>query len=162
MYRKSAQGQAEVKLRAAGLDALTRAALILINGRNAVADLERQWGRSMAKPLRALLAKGLIEPVPVEVKVASVENAQPARPAEPKAPTELAKSMKALDWLPLQREVARRLRSLFGHDLARVMQPLLSAQSVTEVRTALLALEAKLAMYQGKKAAAKIFEGLAP
>ena len=65
-------------------------------------------------------------------------------------------------WNALRRQVAIRLAPYFGPDLMTVLAPLMKADTHERLAAALHALEVKLAMYQGKKAAAKLMEGLRP
>ena len=174
VYQKSAQGRDALKLHGGALDAATRSTLILINGMDSLAALERKLGRDIKPPLARLLALGLVE---------RLEAAKPAGPATrepapasvlPKlqpqtAPQAQANPLAVPDsgeltahWSAVRRQVAIRLAPYFGPDLMTVLAPLTKADTHERFAAALQGLQAKLAMYQGRKAAAKLMEGLGP
>lgn len=62
VYKKSIKGVDALKMRTGGLDASARATLILINGSDSLATLQRKLGRDITPTLKALLALGLVEP----------------------------------------------------------------------------------------------------
>lgn len=90
IYRKTAAGAEEVRLRQAGLDPRTRSLLILVNGELAASVLAQRLGDDTRVRLTRLQALGLIETPPAVVAAvdsAHVGSDPPAmRPSAP-APT---------------------------------------------------------------------------
>ncbi|CAM3634041.1 hypothetical protein [Polaromonas hydrogenivorans] len=170
VYKKSTKGWDELKMRAAGLDAAARSMLILINGMDSLAAVERKLGRDILPPLEVLQGLGLVErletskparaaassPPPVQ----SEPPASPGKEAVPPAPPDA--NDKIVRWNAVRRQVMVRLAPSFGPDLMTVLAPLMKADSDASFLAAINALETKIAMYQGKKAAVKLLEGLRP
>jgi len=178
VYQKSAQGRDALKLHGGALDAATRSTLILINGMDSLAALERKLGRDIKPPLVRLLALGLVErleaakpagPATGEPAPASVLPRAPSKLQPQTAPQAQANPLAVPDsgeltahWNAVRRQVAIRLAPYFGPDLMTVLAPLTKADTHERFAAALQGLQAKLAMYQGRKAAAKLMEGLGP
>ncbi|CAN5305877.1 hypothetical protein BH10PSE16_BH10PSE16_01910 [soil metagenome] len=152
VYKKSTQGWDALKIHNSGLDAAARSTLILINGIDSLAALERKLGRDIKPPVIRLLALGLVE---------RLEAAKPPRTAASGRALPDSGEQKAR-WNAVRRQVAICLAPYFGPDLMTVLAPLMKADTHERFAAALHALEAKLAIYQGKKAAAKLMEGLKP
>ncbi len=157
IYQKSAAGREEIQRRSGAIDARTRSALILINGKDPLAAVERQLGHSIVPSVQSLLDLGLVEVVSRR-EPAPVQADPPQTPSQP-SPDEGAKQG---HWEAVKRQIAVRLAPHFGPDLMTVLAPLMAAQSDTDKQAAMQALQAKLALYLGRKAAAKIFEDLNP
>ena len=175
VYKKSIKGLDELKMRAGGLDASARAALILINGSDSLAALQRKLGRDMAPAMQALLALGLIEPIatlPPNRPAAHVagSGAPPASPMAVEAAPPASENSQSLAghnaqparWSALRREAIVRLGPYFGPDVMTVLEPLMKATTNASFLTAINALETKIALYQGKKSAARLMDGLRP
>lgn len=180
VYKKSTQGWDALKIHSGGLDGAARSVLILINGVDSLAALERKLGRDIKPPLARLLELGLIQRLDAAGATRTAASAPPpASPAikAPSSPPPQAQAAAQTDaappaapdsgeqkarWNALRRQVAIRLAPYFGPDLMTVLAPLMKADTHERLAAALHALEVKLAMYQGKKAAAKLMEGLRP
>ncbi|NDP64186.1 hypothetical protein [Polaromonas sp.] len=225
VYKKSIKGLDALKMRTGGLDASARATLILINGSDSLAALQRKLRRDLAPAMKTLLAVGLVEPI----TVAALPPKHPAAPsAPPDKPLSLARHQPdgpsrhtlnpaffatelivvstdascargifdaekssagqnacapALEATPsasaspqpmtdpnapparrsaLRREAIVRLAPYFGPDLMTVLDPLLKATTDADFLVAINALETKIALYQGRKSAAKLMDGLRP
>lgn len=78
VYKKSIKGVDALKMRTGGLDASARATLILINGSDSLATLQRKLGRDIAPTLKALLALGLVEPVTASAAPLERQTRKPA------------------------------------------------------------------------------------
>lgn len=62
LFRKTARGQEEIETRSNGLSVQQRRVLILVNGSNSLAELERiSLCENTAEVLETLIAQGLIE-----------------------------------------------------------------------------------------------------
>lgn len=81
VYKKSIKGVDALKMRTGGLDASARATLILINGSDSLATLQRKLGRDIAPTLKALLALGLVEPVTASAAPLDRPSRQTRKPA---------------------------------------------------------------------------------
>lgn len=153
VYRKSELGLAEIKSRSNGLTVHARTALILVNGVNSVAALQKKMGPDAATLLQELAALGHIEPVP--------EKANPVVLSEPKVSVEEYAEV-AARLSRLRREILTRLAPLYGPDVVLIAEPLLKARTLEAFSVALAGLEAKLRVYLGKKRAAEVLAGLRP
>jgi hypothetical protein len=178
VYKKSSQGWDALKLHSGGLDGAARSVLILINGMDSLAALERKLGRDIKPPLARLLELGLIErldaagpartaasvppPASAAIKAPSGPPPQAAAQTDAAAPAVPDSGAQKAHWNALRRQVVIRLAPYFGPDLMMVLAPLMKADTNEHLAAAMHALEVKLAMYQGKKAAAKLMEGLRP
>lgn len=154
VYQKSSQGWEELKSRSGSIDAFARTALILINGKSSLLDVERKLGRSIAPILLMLIEEGLVEPVTEPALILASTPQKPVSEPESKNADQLA------HWNAIRRQVMVRLAPHFGPDLMTVMAPLMNANTKSSFQTALAALESKLSLYLGRKAAAKLFEDL--
>ncbi|WP_198674601.1 hypothetical protein [Rhodoferax ferrireducens] len=159
VYRKSEQGVAEVKSRAAGLSIRTRTTLILVNGLDSVAALQKKIGTDATSILQELAAQGHIEPVPSKSTAAVMPSPTdaPTLAASVPADTEVAARLTGL-----RREALSRLAPLFGPDVVIVAKPLLTARTRDDFGAALDGLEAKLHIYLGRKRAAALVAALRP
>lgn len=130
VYRKTDAGREAIARRGAGLEPAARRLLILVNGSETTAAFEALGLNDVRLLLERLLALGLIEPVPAPV-------IEPGRLSA------------------LQRQALHRLTPHFGPDTALVAQALIAASSPDEYQRALDAIQAKLAIYMGRKQAAR-------
>lgn len=175
VYRKSSAGRDELKARSGVIDALARSVLILINGQDSLQEVQRKLGRDVAPPLQALVDKGLIELVAEPVPQPSSAPAPAPIPAQAIAPTPAAPpqapgsavqpaapdAQQIAAWATAtRREIRIRLAPHFGADLPIVLEPLMKADTPRAIRAAIDALENKLALYMGRKAAAQLFADL--
>jgi len=153
IYRKTVTGQAALATRGGGLSARERTALIVVNGRQTRAQLLAALGADASTLLDVLLAQGLIEvvaaaPVRPSARVAAAGPVQapvPPPATDPVADTERLRS--------LQQTALTLLAPHFGPDVKVVCLPLLQARTRAEWQAALAAIEAKLGIYLGRKAA---------
>jgi type IV secretory pathway VirB10-like protein len=161
VFRKTENGKAEISQRRAGLAAATRQLLILVNGVDNVQTLQTKGLGDVRSHLDTLLAMQMIEPVP-SVKAVAPPAANPvapppvAPPAPPPPP--LPEDQQRL--LALQRRAYQTLQPHFGPDTPIVAQAMLAARSLVEFRDALGGIEAKLAIYMGRKQAAREVDAL--
>ncbi len=146
VFQKTARGRAEIVQRSDRVPAAMRSVLIMVNGSDTVASMAERGLPQVREQLQALLALGLIEPVP--------QPAPPPPPPEPAAPLELL--------LALSREAQVRLTAHFGPDTAGVVKPLREARTVAAYHAALDDIQARLAVYMGRKQAARELLGLRP
>lgn len=165
VFRKTESGKAEIARRQAGLSPATRTVLIMVNGSDAVSALMARGLPQLQGHLDALLALGLIEPV---VARAAPVAPPPAVTQAPVVPTVPAPPLTApvpaagpnLD--ALRRQAMAYLGNHFGPDTPLVAQALLGARSVAEFNAALDGIESKLAIYLGRKQAARELQALRP
>lgn len=146
VFQKTARGRAEIVQRSDRVPAAMRSVLIMVNGSDTVASLSERGVPQVREHMQALLALGLIEPVP--------------RPTPPAPPPEAAAPLDQL--LALSREAQARLMAHFGPDTAEVVKPLREARSVAAYHAALDDIQARLAVYLGRKQAAHELQGLRP
>lgn len=155
VYRKTEAGRAEVTQRRAGLSLATRQLLILVNGTDSVQALMDKGLGEVRTALDSLLAQGLIEPLPVAppkpAPVRSAASAPPPVPVPPEDPRQL---------LSLQRCAYQTLQPHFGPDTPTVAQAMLAARTLADFHGALTEIEAKLAIYMGRKQAAREVQAL--
>lgn len=176
VFRKTESGKAEIVRRQAGLSVATRTVLIMVNGRDAVSALMARGLPQLQGHLDALLALGLIEPVvaraapvvsplppPAVAQAPVVPTAIEApltAPAPASVPEQAAHAGPGLD--VLRRQAMAYLGNHFGPDTPLVAQALLAARSVAEFNAALDGIESKLAIYLGRKQAARELQALRP
>ena len=161
VYRKTESGKAEIGQRRAGLAPATRQLLILVNGTDNMQTLQAKGLGDVRSHLDTLLALQLIEPVPsvkaVALPAGNVVVPPPAA-SPPPPPPPLPEDQQRL--LALQRRAYQTLQPHFGPDTPLVAQAMLAARSLTEFREALGGIEAKLAIYMGRKQAAREIDAL--
>lgn len=158
VFRKTDDGRAEIAQRRAGLAPAARQLLILVNGSDSVQALMAKGLSEVRTHLDTLLALRLIEAVPAPVKPAAVVAASPppvAATLPPVTPASDAQRLSALQRLALQ-----HLRQHFGPDTALVAQAMLAARTPAAYQQALNGIETKLAIYMGRKPAARELAGL--
>ena len=176
VFQKTESGKAEIARRQAGLSPAARTVLIMVNGSDAVSALAARGLPQLQGHLDALLALGLIEPVvaraapvalpspPPTVALPPVaphaREVPPAAPALAAAPAQVAPASLNLD--ALRRKALAYLGNHFGPDTPLVAQALLAARSVAEFNAALDGIESKLAIYLGRKQAARELQALRP
>lgn len=174
VFQKTESGKAEIARRQAGLSPATRTVLIMVNGNDSVNVLAARGLPQLQGHLDTLLALGLIEPV--VTRVAPVAALSPAVALPPVAPpandaervgsapgsvsAHAALSGPGLD--TLRRKALVHLGNHFGPDTPLVAQALLGARSVAEFNAALDGIESKLAIYMGRKQAARELQALRP
>ena len=175
VFRKTESGKAEIARRQAGLSPATRTVLIMVNGRDAVSALMARGLPQLQGHLDTLLALGLIEPVvtrsapvappPTAITLPpvapSASEGPPTAPVPASVPVQKeAPAGPGLD--ALRRQAMAYLGNHFGPDTPLVAQALLGARSVTEFNAALDGIESKLAIYLGRKQAARELQALRP
>jgi hypothetical protein len=172
VFQKTESGKAEIARRQAGLSLATRTVLIMVNGSDAVSALMARGLPQLQGHLDTLLALGLIEPVmtrvaPVVTPPTAVTPSPVAPSAEPLAapataavPAQAAPTGLNLD--ALRRKAMAHLGNHFGPDTPLVAQALLAARTATEFNAALDGIESKLAIYMGRKQAAREMQALRP
>lgn len=186
VFRKTGDGRAAMAQRSHELAMATRSVLIMVNGVLPAAQLS-PGGIAQATPhLVRLLELGLIEPVtPVsfapgarkETPAApgtagtTARQAQPATVAAP-FPGLTSAPGPAADAAPpampveaavpdaLKRRAMARLQEHFGLDTPVVARALLAAITSADYNAALGAIEAKLAIYMGRRMAARTVQDL--
>lgn len=172
VFRKTESGKAEIARRQAGLSAATRTVLIMVNGSDSVSALMARGLPQLQGHLDTLSALGLIEPVvtraaPVAPPPTALTTSPVAHSAEPLTalttaamPAQAAPAGPGLD--TLRRKAMAHLGNHFGPDTPLVAQALLAARSVAEFNAALDGIESKLAIYLGRKQAARELQALRP
>lgn len=164
VFRKTESGKAEIAQRQAGLALATRQLLILVNGVDSVQALLAKGLGDVQGHLDTLLALRLIEPVPEAPKAAPPPPAvqapapAPAAAAAPATPPSDPDDPQRL--LALQRRAWQTLQPHFGPDTPTVAQELLAARSITQYLASLDAIQAKLAIYMGRKQAEREVDAL--
>lgn len=157
VYRKTEAGRAEIAQRRAGLAPATRQLLILINGSDSVQALQAKGLGELRGHLDCLLALRLIEPLPEPAREPVVCAAEPpVRPAPPAPPA----PEDPQQLLVLQRRAYQALKPHFGPDTPTVAQAVLAARCLADYHGALSAIEARLAIYLGRRQAAREVEAL--
>jgi hypothetical protein len=168
VFRKTESGKVEIAKRGAGLAPAVRQLLILVNGVDSVQALLAKGLGDVRGHLDTLLALGLIEPVsatrnwpgPVLDEPASAPAVVNHRPeplvsaATPAAPEP--------DLEPLRRRAMLQLTPHFGPDTPVVAQALLAARTEAAFNEALDGIQTKLAIYLGRKQAARELQDLRP
>lgn len=157
VFRKTESGRAEVASRRAGLSPATRQLLILVNGVDSVQALLAKGLGDVRVHLDTLLELQLIEPVPAPGKPVLPSEVPPVPtgvcpPApEPEDPQRL---------LALQRRAYQTLQPHFGPDTPTVAQAMLAARTMADYQLALGSIEAKLAIYMGRRQAERAVQAL--
>lgn len=157
VFRKTDSGKEEIALRKAGLALATRQLLILVNGVDSVQALLAKGLGDVRGHLDTLLSLRLIEPLPAAPKVAPPP---PAVPPPSPAPAPAPESDDPQRLLALQRRAYQTLQPHFGPDTPTVAQDLLAARSIAQYLASLDGIQAKLAIYMGRKQAEREVEAL--
>lgn len=168
VFRKTEAGRAEIGQRSAGLAPAARQLLILINGIDSVQTLLAKGLADVRQHLDTLLALRMIEPVPgtraappAPVAEAPAPAAQPVEPPASAARVAAAVApAEAQAVLALQRRAYQTLVPHFGPDTPLVAEAMLAARSIADYQAALGSIEAKLAIYMGRKQAARAIDTL--
>jgi len=175
VYRKTESGKAEIAQRSAGLVPAARQLLILVNGVDTVQALLAKGLGDVRAHLDTLLSLHLIEPVASASRVASPPAVEPspvpsvptpapvAAPAAsvaapPPAPAPEGDDPQRL--LALQRRAYQTLHPHFGPDTPTVARELLAARTIAQYLVALDGIQAKLAIYMGRKQAEREVQAL--
>ena len=159
VFRKTESGKAEIAQRQAGLAPATRQLLILVNGVDSVQALLAKGLGDVRGHLDTLLSLRLIEPVPTPPKAASLPPAAPS-PAPDVQADSSTESEDPQRLLVLQRRAWQTLQPHFGPDTPTVAQDLLAARSIAQYLASLDAIQAKLAIYMGRKQAEREIDAL--
>lgn len=155
VFRKTEAGRTELKLRRAGLAMTTRSVLILVNGIDDVRALSAKGLEDVQGHLDTLAALQLIEVVRVATPPPVAKTALDAVP-----PTAVPTATAFADLSHQQRGLVHTLAPHFGPDTTHVAQAALAARSLAEFHQALAAIESKLAIYMGRKQAARALQHL--
>lgn len=159
VFRKTESGKAEIAQRQAGLAPATRQLLILVNGVDSVQALLAKGLGDVRGHLDTLLSLRLIEPVPTPPKAASLPPAAPS-PAPDVQADSSTESEDPQRLLALQRRAYQTLQPHFGPDTPTVAQDLLAARSIAQYLASLDGIQAKLAIYMGRKQAEREIDAL--
>jgi len=149
IYRKAAKGQAEIETRANKLAPRLRAALIMVDGKRSETELRPLLMPTPDETLAALLAQGYIEVV--DLALASAATLPITTPAAGDPPL----AMKPMP-VPLpvrRREGVRLLTDQVGPMAEAVALRMERAQSVDELRAAVLLGAQIIANTRGRQAA---------
>lgn len=144
VYAKTDKGRAELLSRTGTLRGRLRAALIVVNGQAPLSALQEVIGDGAADLLEELRTLGHVEAVEPAALPAANSSATPAN-----ALLEMRRA-----------DAMQRLAPHFGPDVALVARPLLAAEDATAFNSALDAVESKLALYMGRRDAARTLDGL--
>ncbi|GAA6142678.1 hypothetical protein [Hydrogenophaga sp. 5NK40-0174] len=156
VFKKTQAGRDEVSGRKAGLTPAERQVLIVVNGAGSTSALAGLADAS--RHLQKLLDLGLIEvvsgsaPAPMLAKATNTP-AAPAPAATP-AKTSGIENEEAIV-RALQRQAGTKLVHHFGPDTATIAEKVLLADTLVDFNAALDEVEAKLAIYLGRKKAAE-------
>ncbi|MDI1340349.1 MAG: hypothetical protein Q7K57_18700 [Burkholderiaceae bacterium] len=157
IYKKTAQGQAELADRKAGLRARERSALIMVNGQLSIESISAQLGPDAPALLEILVSKELIEraehPPPPEAAPVKVSITPASSPAVIPAPPSSGPDMGATKLRAL-----RVLAEVYGPEASSMVDDLLTARSLKEFYKAMKNLEEMLVMYQGRKHATVLIQ----
>jgi hypothetical protein len=159
VFRKTESGKAEIAQRQAGLAPATRQLLILVNGVDSVQALLAKGLGDVRGHLDTLLSLRLIEPVPTPPKAAPLPPAAPS-PAPDVQADSSTESEDPQRLLALQRRAWQTLQPHFGPDTPTVAQDLLAARSIAQYLASLDGIQAKLAIYMGRKQAEREIDAL--
>ncbi len=167
VFQKTESGKAEIARRQAGLSAATRTVLIMVNGSDSVSALMARGLPQLQGHLDTLLALGLIEPVVARAAPAAppptAMTPSPVAPsAEPLTAPTTAAVPAGLNLDALRRKALVHLGNHFGPDTPLVAKALLAARTAAEFNAALDGIESKLAIYMGRKQAARELQALRP
>lgn len=169
IYRKTAAGVQAVGGRAHTLPSRVRTMLILVNGRDSVTALIGLIGPEAPSLIEVLLGLGLVETVaPVSLSVSGnplrtqvlatrLRGANPAPAATTLAPVPARAQLSRL-----QLDALRLLAPQFGPDVDVVCASLLAAATVPQFELALQPIEARLAIYIGRRSARSLLASLRP
>lgn len=172
VFRKTDAGRAEIGQRSAGLVPAARQLLILVNGVDSVQALLAKGLGDVRGHLDTLLSLRLIEPVlaapkaappPPPAAAAPVPSPDPSPAPAAVAVSQPAPAAEADDpqrLLALQRRAYQTLQPHFGPDTPTVAQDLLAARSIAQYLAALDGIQAKLAIYMGRKQAEREVDAL--
>lgn len=167
VFRKTETGAAALRERAS-LEPRLRTMLILVNGKLSIEELQAQLGTDPRDTLRLLLARGLIERLPLPVAKVDVPlpaeppAAAPPPPAPAPPPDAPQGPQQAQQLRELQTRALEMLRTYFGPWGDELAEPVLSTRTLEAYRQALGPLQERLAVYQGKKRAVELIAGILP
>jgi hypothetical protein len=135
IYRKTAEGQAEIETRVRRLNPRLRSALIMVDGKRTDEDLHKLLAQQADETLQALLDQGLIE-------VVGIAQARPSRPAAngpvaAPAATPAAEPAPVRDFATLRRDAVRAVNDLLGPMGEMVALKLEQAKTPDDLRAAL-------------------------
>lgn len=163
VFQKTESGKAEIARRQAGLSAATRTVLIMVNGSDSVSALMARGLPQLQGHLDTLLALGLIEPVVARAAPVAPPPSPAAAPSPLTPPASEAPPPAAVPQLDaLRRKAMAQLGAHFGPDTPLVAQALLAARTAAEFNAALDGIESKLAIYMGRRQAARELLALRP
>lgn len=162
VFRKTESGKAEIAQRQAGLAPATRQLLILVNGVDSVQALLAKGLGDVRGHLDTLLSLRLIEPVPAAPRVAPSPPPAAAAPvpSTDPSPAPVVEADDPQRLLALQRRAWQTLQPHFGPDTPTVAQDLLAARSIAQYLASLDGIQAKLAIYMGRKQADREIDAL--
>jgi hypothetical protein len=179
IYRKTAQGLAEIKTRSGGISARSRSTLIMVNGIDPLDALQKKMGTDVLPILQELVQHGYVE-APGASRPAETANVAPPAPQAPSlngstpavvqpsamstaAPIAVAPVLDlAARLTQLRRGAVNLLAPYFGPDVLRITEALLKARDFKTYRTELATLESRLAIYTGRKQAVAVLAPLQP
>ena len=141
IYAKTERGRSELLSRAGLLRGRLRAALIVVNGRAPLSTLQEVIGDDAPALLDELQRLGHVETVETDLTAPALGLADPL--------LEMRRS-----------DALQRLAPHFGPDVGLVARPLLQAADADAFDRALDHIESRLALYLGRKDAARALAGL--
>jgi hypothetical protein len=180
VYRKTADGQAELAQRRHGLGPRARGVLVMVNGVDPLQRLIERLGPEVLETLALLRQHGLIEAIAqAEQSAARAPRADTAAPhadaagpplataavvrPEPASPPPAAPAPPALD--PARHRAAAQalvalLLPFFGPDAPRIAETALRARSVAEFNQGVGEVADRLAIHLGRRKAAEATDRL--
>ena len=136
IYRKTAEGQAEIETRVRKLIPRLRSALIMVDGKRTDEDLRKLLPQQAAETLQTLVEQGLIEPMQTSPQRATARPTSAPAPA-PAASAAPAPEAPVRDFATLRREAVRAVNELLGPMGEMVALKLEQAKTPEDLRNAL-------------------------
>ena len=136
IYRKTAEGQAEIETRVRKLSPRLRSALIVVDGKRTDEDLGKLLPQQAAETLQTLVEQGLIEPMQTSPQRATARPTSAPAPA-PAASAAPAPEAPVRDFATLRREAVRAVNELLGPMGEMVALKLEQAKTPEDLRNAL-------------------------
>ncbi|MGA0608957.1 hypothetical protein [Caldimonas sp. KR1-144] len=131
IYRKTAQGQAEIDVRTRRLSPRVRSALIMVDGKRSDDELLKMIPQA-EEALKELLDGGLIEAISVSRPAVAPAPAMATRPVD--IPVAAAPAAPAVDVIAVRREAVRALNDLLGPQAESLAIKLEKVTDVNELR----------------------------
>ena len=137
IYRKTAEGQAEIETRVRKLSPRLRSALIMVDGKRTDEDLGKLLPQQAEETLQSLLEQGLIEVMQSTTPQRPAARSANAPAPAPSASAAPAAEAPARDFATVKREAVRAVNELLGPMGEMVALKLEQARTPDDLRNAL-------------------------